>query len=405
MSRLDPSVIALDKGLNLQTAKILAPAGSALSSLNYEQVDFQGQKRIDGYARYDGNTLPALDEIYYISDSDLVDFIEKDGALFLNDVFFGVIVDDSIIDEKAIVVYNKKLLETVPHESSVSRYPTDYESQYEAQLLANNVLRDRVGSLPGAVSALHWFNDRLYAVSDLSVVLVAASSSSITVNDKLQNISLDDTRTILRVVGTAEGTLVYLSDGPITSWIENNFTAVRIIYKNDSSLNTTITNFTPSVPMSSYPASFFEARNEQQVEDEDADYSLPISGWKFDHLGWEVKFEDGNIPYGGFTSINQNRQGVGIEGPTSTAGNNGRPIALFQKVSISNALPQVNGWKSSTTPTSYNLDPAALLVSDTSYIYADAYVEWESDTQTITTPDTTPTLTERLATSTIELET
>ena len=60
----------LDKGLNLQTAKILAPEGSVLDSLNYEQVDFQGQKRIDGYARYDGSALPALDDFIVLDPAD-----------------------------------------------------------------------------------------------------------------------------------------------------------------------------------------------------------------------------------------------------------------------------------------------------------------------------------------------
>ena len=40
MSDLVPSVLPLDKGLDLQTAKIIAPPGSVLDSLNYEQVDF-----------------------------------------------------------------------------------------------------------------------------------------------------------------------------------------------------------------------------------------------------------------------------------------------------------------------------------------------------------------------------
>ena len=48
MSELVPSVLVLDKGLNLQTAKFIAPPGSVFDTLNYEQVDFQGHKRIDG---------------------------------------------------------------------------------------------------------------------------------------------------------------------------------------------------------------------------------------------------------------------------------------------------------------------------------------------------------------------
>ena len=49
MSNLTPSSITLDKGLDLQSPKVVAPPGSILDMLNYEQVDFIGQKRIDGY--------------------------------------------------------------------------------------------------------------------------------------------------------------------------------------------------------------------------------------------------------------------------------------------------------------------------------------------------------------------
>ena len=69
MSRLQPSLMVLDKGLNLQAPKILAPEGSVLDSLNYEQVDYQGQKRIDGYARYDGSVLSAFDDFVVIENS------------------------------------------------------------------------------------------------------------------------------------------------------------------------------------------------------------------------------------------------------------------------------------------------------------------------------------------------
>src|SRR6476469_2081460 len=67
MSELVPSLVSLDKGLNLQTAKLVAPPGSVLDTLNYEQVDFQGQKRIDGFVRYDGQFGSAFDDYYKIT--------------------------------------------------------------------------------------------------------------------------------------------------------------------------------------------------------------------------------------------------------------------------------------------------------------------------------------------------
>lgn len=66
MSELIPNVLALNKGLDLQSPKLVAPPGSVLDSLNYEQVDFQGQKRIDGYTRYDGSPLSAATQILMV---------------------------------------------------------------------------------------------------------------------------------------------------------------------------------------------------------------------------------------------------------------------------------------------------------------------------------------------------
>ena len=67
MSELIPNILSLDKGLDLQSPKLTAPPGSVLDSLNYEQVDFQGQKRIDGYTRYDGSPLSAVKDVYLVA--------------------------------------------------------------------------------------------------------------------------------------------------------------------------------------------------------------------------------------------------------------------------------------------------------------------------------------------------
>ena len=95
-------------------------------------------------------------------------------------------------------------------------------------------------------------------------------------------------------------------------------------------------------------ASFWESRTEQQVLNEDGPSGPYDFGWKFNHLGWRVPFEDGSSSFGELTSLNQNRQGVGVQGPTSISGDSGKPLVLTQKVNISNLPAQVNGWKTST---------------------------------------------------------
>lgn len=67
MSNLSPEIMVLDKGLDLMTPSIVAPKGTLLECLNYEQVDFIGLRRIDGFQRYDGRTSPAEENIYYIA--------------------------------------------------------------------------------------------------------------------------------------------------------------------------------------------------------------------------------------------------------------------------------------------------------------------------------------------------
>ena len=162
MSRLHPSLMVLDKGLNLQAPKILAPEGSVLDSLNYEQVDFQGQKRIDGYVRYDGRTLSSFDDFVLVS---VVNVDSNDIAYNDEGVAFGVAVGE-VDGDTAIVVFNEtELPATAQWASDVI---TDYEEHYQYVLQFASVLRLQVETLPGPIAGLHWFRDRLYAVADVS---------------------------------------------------------------------------------------------------------------------------------------------------------------------------------------------------------------------------------------------
>ena len=406
MSRLDPSVIALDKGLNLQTAKILAPAGSALSSLNYEQVDFQGQKRIEGYTRYDGNVLSAIDEYYLVSISD-VTIIEELEGYGLSDVYVGnkflgkAVAPGSVY--LYVAVYDFKLLETLSYIPG-KEYDSNPEDHYENLLQFNSQLRQNVEKLPGAVSGLHWFNDRLYAVADVATVqLEGTGLYGIQPNVMLEDVyGYVPARLILDVVEYDGNTLVFLSGGDIADWRDAGVEWVT--YEGASCSQYRVISYSPSVPINSYPASIFEARTEVQASTEDGSIYDADYGWKFNHLGWEVQFKNGYVPYGDLAALNQNRQGVGIEGPTSISGSDGRPLNVKQKMAIKGTVQQVNGWKTSNTPTSYNLDPLAIKDKDGTYIYADAYVEW-SDEGGIITPDITNLeLQERAPSSSVPVE-
>ena len=172
MSRLTPSLMVLDKGLNLQAPKILAPEGSVLDSLNYEQVDFQGQKRIEGYARYDGSCLPALDDFIVLSSEqyttvgDLPDIAFND-----NNVPFAIILGGiGTGDDFALAVINEV---AIPEGYILGvDYVEDVEEHYNLLLDYTAILRERVEDLPGAVIGLHWFRDRLYAVADIKILAI-----------------------------------------------------------------------------------------------------------------------------------------------------------------------------------------------------------------------------------------
>lgn len=150
-------------------------------------------------------------------------------------------------------------------------------------------------------------------------------------------------------------------------------------------------------------ATFFEARTELQALAEDGNAAL--AGWKPIHQGWLVTFENGVSLYGSLPSLNQNIQGLGVQGPTSTAGNNGRPLLLNQGVTISGASAQVNGWKSSQSPTSYALNPSDVWEDDDVFTYADAYISWDGTTGQVSAPGAySGTLIEYPATNTVEVD-
>lgn len=186
MSNLVPGLIPLENGLNLQTAKIAAPPGSSLDMLNYEQVDFVGQKRIDGYVRYDGNMEPVLDEYLVLTLDSMLPGSPGD-LLYVDGEFWGRLLQ---VEELTIyvAVYNHKL--TPSAEGSFQWDGDSYtaltveegktsgvtaEEHYNNLLSYMNVLRSEVGELP-PVAGLHWHEDRLYAVADVLSVVVNAGT-------------------------------------------------------------------------------------------------------------------------------------------------------------------------------------------------------------------------------------
>lgn len=410
MSDLKPSLIGLDKGLNLQTAKIIAPAGSVLDTLNYEQVDFQGQKRIDGFTRYDGSVLATLDDYYRITLT--TPFAGGDGDLVSTSAgLLGVVVDVvsnvvyvAIYDQNAIPAVGEQVFLIVNGQDTAGNVVTaittgvdsgvTVEQHYTNLLAFDTVLRNKIESLPGPIAGLHWFRDRLYAVAGVTAASLDGTTPTIYPNDILTLNGVDVK--VLDAFTLTYTRLLFLASMTPEDWVVTG----EEVFRGAVSMGVIANGF--EVTARDNIASFFESRNEAQVLEEDGPSGPYDFGWRFVDLGWIVPFEDGISLYGSLPSLNQNIDGLGIQGPTSIAGNNGRPALLTQNVEATNFRDQVNGWKSSQTPSSYFLDPDNLTSVDSTYIYADAYLSWNGTTGAVVAD--TEVLTEYAATATVEIE-
>lgn len=391
MSDLTPSMLALDKGLDLQTAKMTTPPGSLLDTLNYEQVDFQGQKRIDGYARYDGTVLPAFDEYY------VVDFTpagcwtgfpeDKNTPLEVNGKMWATAIKNANLDGDSVYIQivNHALQVKVGDNIAVlggagigaitaitpgKTYTPTPESHYEKLLELMATMRPRITVLPEPVAGLHWFRDRLYAVAGVTKFSGTAVTPWIN-----RSVSLQDP-----LSGTSYPGVVVDDDGTsFTILTAYNPTAGTIMTDNSSGDQLIL-----GARVDSTVASFYESRTDEQAYIEDGGGA--VGGWIFKHNGWRVKFKRGIALYGELAALNQNRQNVGIQGPTSINGTDGSPAILSQNVALTNGPAQVNGWKSHDSPTAYVLDARDVQLDDTAYVYADAFIQWTTGTATVTTP-------------------
>lgn len=386
MTDLVPSMIVMDKGLDLQTAKIAAPPGTILDTLNYEQVDFQGQKRIDGFARYDGSHLAALQE-YYVFSMSSVPSTTPGSMISVGGVVLGVVLDVedndvfvAVINYKVIPLQGEELefmvngsastFGTVDSVSLGINHSASPDEHYERLVEYNNVLRNKVENLPGPVAGLHWFRDRLYAVASLTVAAVTVTGADIRPNDVVQ-IDGDFIR-VLDVLTTESGTYLFVDDMNYDRWQEagtvvNNFSGVPVA---------TITANFAGMTGAQEIASFFESRTEAQAIEEDAGPTYDY-GWRHIPLGWMVRFYDGVSYYGRWIALNQNIEGAGTMGPTTIVDNNGAAVDLIQNIDITGTFNQVNGWKSTTTRDQYTLREDDILDAGDAMVYGDAYISWE----------------------------
>lgn len=428
MSRLTPGLITLDKGLSLQVPKISAPEGSVLDSLNYEQVDFQGQKRIDGFTRYDGyQNGDLLEYKVLVVDSFSGEFSPVPGdALFTDAGLYALVLatathdveDDSVpMHIVEINPLNAPILGTVDGQAGqiytelyLGKDETGVDAQqyYSNLVYYNNFLRTWVGELPGPIAGLHWFRDRLYAIASLPAISIDGTTPVIYPTNI---ITLDG--------GEAEYTVLasYIGDNTRVLFLKEDISNIGLyegqtVYRyNGVSLGVigTIAAGFESSLIETDIASLFDSRTvAQAVADDDYvddDPQFPAYGWRHIPTGWVIHFENGNSLYGSLTAINQHPADTGEASFTPTAGDTGRPLTLAQKVTSTNKPTQVNGWKTSTFPTAYSLEALALQDVDDYTIYADMFVQWDGTTGVVSAPSADGTnLVEYAAGATVEVE-
>lgn len=246
MSNLEPSVIPLQAGLDLQSPKLLAKPGSMLDCLNYEIIDQLGYSRIAGFLRYDGNvTISDISNRFVYSG--LVGTISGTPAL----VFSDLLVEDA---DGNIIGYIVSGTRNLPGTSANIKYVSftgdriaggfvgswnfkaNTALQTEATITSTELvnledtLRGLVQPARATPIGLHWFTDQLYAVIPMLMVQYRASSNNQTVSYELLDtltttvsgatgILLEKVVTVAAGVSTPESGYFIIRDLGTGSWV------------------------------------------------------------------------------------------------------------------------------------------------------------------------------------------
>lgn len=226
MSDLRPSIIPLNSGLDLSSPKLLAEPGSMLDCLNYELVDFQGYRRIDGFARYDGNVtiadLPNLQVFEGLVTTSAGSAPTTETNVFFEDADGNVLgyvfsFSKNEPDEEGIMKYltfegTTRIDGTIGTWSFKTLTGSHTASTItQAQLTTfESSLRALVSPMRDTAVGLHWFRNSLFAVVPLLMVPYEATDDNVvvsyTIGGTVTNTYSAGTATLLdKVVTTAAG--------------------------------------------------------------------------------------------------------------------------------------------------------------------------------------------------------
>lgn len=372
---IQPDLLILDKGLDLQSPAVATPKGSVIDALNYEQVDVLGLSRVSGFASYDGRIGLLVDDYHVLQ---LSETVAAGQYLRARGLFYGIVVDVDGADVYVAPIRNRRRPRTgstvsTDSEPSISvtasqagrDHAADADAHYEKLLEINAFLRGGVGALPYVAVGLHWFRDRLYAVAQLPTLYLDHQSTEYKPLDDFSGGEL------------GAGTVLY------SELISGDYGdgSARVMLVLDSPDPGSI----PDTRQPGDPAPKFANIYVCTNEDLSAEEGVSL-GWRLVLHGWKVDFRDGSSPFGSLTGLNQNSAGQGAFSPTPIDDDTGRPTRLRQGLPISGISNTVRGWKQSTSPTSYSLAGADERVrnEDGDTVYAEAPLSWVSTSSQVT---------------------
>jgi len=428
-SKVNPPVelendgITLNSGLDLVSSNLMVDKGALRDCENFEVVDRLGYQTVAGFDRFDGSLSPDQVEFWAFSYTGLGS--ASPGEIIADtginpQTRFGVCVATRVVggvnwmiyaryNSDAIVPSGRTLVpvvvgSVVPFTSSSTavRYTespaltanSTAATTFQEYQAWNAVLRSRIDALPSQPIGLHWYRDRLYAVTDH---LVLGFNSGGTVVIKPNDIIITEDRStfcarVLDVTlasgtwagGDAAGTLLVK---PVTFWngvedvfnptvpVTGNFDLVDkvpafLAVVNDIQLNAlTARALTATDPAPSYAGLW---RNTDEPTQ---------GGWENIETGWKVKYEDGLDQFGQLTRITRSVDNnfTYQSDESDTSGLNGRAVTFFNGFSVPGEVSSVRaegvrarpGWRDTSDLTTFATTQEALEDVDTRFLQAD----------------------------------
>jgi hypothetical protein len=409
----DYQPIELGGGLDFTRPKLLAEPGTMLDCLNFEVVDRGGYGRIAGLEPYDGSVFP------YTPNGPLRLIRARGSSSIENDEFIGsllVIEGTTNVFGRLIQATQTGLTPPFFYNIYYQLINENYEPTAVGQFVARNgaaddleitlasglpsnvaadtavgiynaslaLLRADVTSLVNLPVGLHWFRDRLYAVSQDYLIYVGSAGGLsgeplpgmyIGADDGFGNLATGRILSVTLSSGdwasqTANGWMQIekLNDFDFPSGNEEDFA----IYTDDTFTSTVagIGGITMTEPLgggtasSDLSAAIWQSRSDAQATAESAD-----PGWSRIEMGWEVDYEEGYAESGELVKI---EKGVTPNYTPSTATTTATTANLIvQAPTVTGEIAQVQGWKSTSDETVFAMTPAALASDDGIFLYGD----------------------------------